>query len=60
MVADSDLARKQEFLNLVLEAAKTDDKSKLAAWWREHFPGYKMWLLGPEFQVVLPDDGSDE
>ena len=51
--------RQQEFLGLVLEAGVTGDKSELTAWWREHFPGYKMWLLGPTFWAVLSDDGSD-
>lgn len=52
--------RQQEFLNLVLEAAETGDKTKLAEWWREHFLGYKWWLLGPNFPFVLPDDGRVE
>lgn len=52
--------KQQKFLDLVLETAETGDKSKLAAWWREHFPGYKWWCFGPSFQIVLPDDGSDE
>ena len=54
------LKEKQEFLNLIIEAAKTGDKSELAKWWRKLFPGYKWWLVGPDFPFVLPDDGRDE
>ena len=53
-------AEKNEFLNLVLEAAETGDKTKLAEFWRKRFPGYKWWLLGPNFPFVLPDDGRME
>jgi hypothetical protein len=45
----------QEFLNLILERGETGDNTKLIAWWRKHFPGYKWWLLGPAFQIVVPD-----
>lgn len=53
-------AEQQRFMGLVLEAGETGDKSKLVAWWREHFPGYKWWLFSPSFQAVLPDDGRIE
>jgi hypothetical protein len=53
--------RQQEFLDIVLKAEETGDKSKLAAhYWREHFPDWKWWLFGPENPVPLPDDGRDE
>lgn len=51
---------RQKFLGLVLEAAETGDKTKLAEWWRKRFPGYKWWLIGPAFTIVLPDDGRLE
>ena len=50
---------KQSFLNLVLEAADTGDRSKVIAWWRDKFPGYKWWCFNPNFQFVLSDDGED-
>lgn len=62
-VAQQEVARRrkqQEFMDLILEAGETGDKSKLAAWWREHFPGWKWWCLGPSFQAILPDDSCDE
>lgn len=40
--------QQQEFLILVMETCKTGDKTNLAEWWREHFPGYKLSLIGPE------------
>ena len=43
-----EMQKQQEFLVLVMEASKTGDKTKLAEWWREHFPGYKLWLIGPD------------
>lgn len=52
--------RRQEFLDLVLEATETGNRTKLAEWWRVHFPGYKWWLLRPRFPFVLPDDGRIE
>jgi len=51
---------KQAFLDAVLEAADTGDRSKVIKFWRKHFPGYKWWLVGPDFPFVLPDDGRDE
>ena len=53
-------AEKNEFLYLVLEAAETGDKTRLAEFWRKRFPGYKWWLLGPDFPFILPDDGRVE
>lgn len=50
-------AGKTEFIEIVLEAAETGDKTKVAEFWRKHFPGYKWWLIGPDFPFVLPDDG---
>lgn len=47
--------RMQEFLDLVVEASETDDKTKLAIWWREHFPGWQWWLIGPCCLEILPD-----
>jgi hypothetical protein len=51
---------KQKFLGLILEAVDTGDRTKVIEFWREHFPGYKWWLIGPDFLFVLPDDGRDE
>ena len=51
--------RQREFLNLVIETAETGDKTQLVEWWRRHYPGWKMWLVGPVFPYVLPDDGVD-
>lgn len=60
MIDNEITKRQQEFLNLIFESAETGDDSKLIAWWREHYPGYKWWLVGPNFTRVLPDDGRDE
>ncbi len=51
---------KQEFLNLIFEAYETKDKTRLAEWWRAHFPGWKWWLFGPCFSIIVPDDGRIE
>lgn len=51
--------RQQEFFNLIIEVAKTEDGTRLSEWWRRHYPGWKMWMTGPIFSLVLPDDGID-
>lgn len=52
--------KQQEFFDLIIETAKTGDRTELAEWWRKRFPGYKWWLIGPDFPFVLLDDGRVE
>ena len=50
----------QEFLNLIMEATTSGDRSALTAWWHEHFPGHTLLMIGPGLSCCDEEERSEE